>query len=118
MNPYIESIEWGKIKLSSITLKDVILAPDICEEWNWKIDGTTHKEGITIDAVVNLVNKADIFILSTGINNRIKINNKTIQYLIDHNKIVMIMQTEKAVIQYNKLIKSGNLVCALLHSTC
>ena len=127
--PKIKTFQWGIIDIEydgeTKTYKDAIIKPDGAIEWNWKLDGTRHNPGITIAAVENnrLYEKADIVILSRGVNKVLQTKKETERYvgeLKEDGQIddFMILQSNEAVKKYEELVESGKKVSVLLHSTC
>ena len=127
--PRIRNFEWGKIEVDyngmEYRFKDCVLTPNNATEWNWKLDGTEHDPGITIEAIEGnkLLDNVDIVILSKGINQVLKTMNETEQYLDEakKNKKILdyfILQSEQAVDEYTKRVDKGEKVAALFHSTC
>ena len=98
--------------------KDCRLWPGKAEEWDWNKTGMSHKPGIQIVDVQDLVDKADIFVLSCGMDLKLKVQKETVEYLRSKNKQVHFLETKKAVEEYNELVDQGKLVAALIHSTC
>ncbi len=126
-SPIIKHISWGKIQLEhngTLTTQlttytyDCKIWPGGSKKWDWKETGTHHDPGIQIADVQDLVDTADIFVLSRGMQEMLKVKQETIDFLKSKNKIVHVEQTEKAVEMYNKHVKEGKKVAALIHSTC
>lgn len=42
----IESIKWGQITVNGVNYKDIIISPNGCKEWDWRINDTHHFPGI------------------------------------------------------------------------
>ncbi len=128
MNISITSFKWGEIKTSDGKIyKDAIISPYVTSEWDWKKDGTCHSPGISAKAIhdnIMLHNELSEFytiILSTGINEKLKISKEALGVFsnIKHKYDLHILQSEKAVELYNKLIKNKKYCTVLLlHSTC
>ena len=128
MNISITSFKWGEIKTSQGKIyKDAIISPYGTFEWDWKKDGTRHSPGISAKALNDNVmlheGKSEFYtiILSTGIEEKLKISPGAMDVLgsITNEHDVHILQSEKAVELYNKLIKEKKYCTVLLlHSTC
>lgn len=137
MTPVVSEIKWGSVTIknkdgSEIKYKDCILTPEISFEWNFKTFGhpkngepvTSHQhktdltKGIQIHSVRDLLDKGDIFILSTGMTEDLGVHTSTVQYLKNKNKKVQVLKSDEAAKKHNELVKSGLRVVTLLHSTC
>ena len=129
MAPKITQFKWGIIEVlhngKHMTFKDAILTPNNAKSWNWKLDETRHKPGITVNAIANnkLCQSADIIILTKGVNLKLKTKKETIEYLENAKRDgliseFMILQSNEAVAVYGKFIEAGQKVAGLFHSTC
>ena len=118
ISPKITELKWGTVKTPDHTYKDAKLFPGGSRAWDWNKTGTQHVPGIQPADVEELVAKrADIIILSKGINERLQTKDETKSFLEDSDCEYYIMQTEKAVKKYNQLCENKS-VGALIHSTC
>lgn len=126
--PFVTKIAWGEITVQepngSLTQyddrtgKDCILLPTGSKPWDWLKTGMHHKPGIQVADVQNLLNEADIFILSRGMDLVLEVMPETITFLKNNKKEVHTLQSEEAVALYNKLTQEGKKVVGLIHSTC
>jgi hypothetical protein len=121
----IASLTWGQIKVqkedgSEASFKDAIVWWSGAEEWNWKVDGTTHPKGITVQALDHLLKYSEItdLILTRGMEGVLTVPNETIEAAQKAGVRVHIAFTRDAVELFNKLIKEGKKVGGLMHSTC
>lgn len=119
ISPKINSIEWGNILIDAdYEYKDAKLYPGGCRAWDWNETGTHHTPGIQPADVNELLEHgAEVIVLSKGFNERLQTAPKTEQFLVRKNIPYHILQTENAVLKYNKLRKDHR-VGALIHSTC
>lgn len=122
-SPKISSIEWGHIEVESTrknkAYKDAKLFPGGSKAWDWNETGTAHWVGIQPADVDDLLEHGtEILILSRGYHKHLRINQKTIDKLEDLEIQYMILPTDDAVDEYNRLADSGKPVGALIHSTC
>ena len=119
ISPKINSIKWGNVLVEDgNSYKDVKLFPGGSRTWDWNETGTSHSPGIQPADVEELVKHgAEVVILSKGFNERLKTMAKTEQYLTDKKISYHILQTEEAVLKYNKL-RQTKPTGALIHSTC
>ena len=120
--PRITKAVWGTITVAISDgikeYKDCRLWPQGTQAWDWNKTGMHHKPGIQIADVQDLVDKADIFVLSRGMHLVLQVPQETIDYLKSKNKQVHVLETKQAVEKYNELVAQGKRVAALIHSTC
>lgn len=119
-SPLIKDITWGAVNVEGLGgFRDVKLYPGGGREWDWSETGTHHDPGIQI-ADVNelLLNGAKIIVLSKGMWQRLKTAPETLEYLKAKNIPVYIEETTESVAIYNKLVREGEVVGGLFHSTC
>lgn len=132
----IKYVGWGDvvvdIRLKTKRFKDVIIEPTRAYKWdfkknfNKKIDDlyTSHQykkdktKGIQPYSVRNLLDKGSIFILTTGFHGDLGVNKKTIKFLKDEGKKVIVVNTKDVMHVFNDLAKRKKDVVALVHSTC
>ena len=118
-SPRISNISWGRIKVDDERpYKDAKLYPGGSREWNWNETSTHHNPGIQPADVQELLEKgAEVIVLSTGINERLQTDPRTIEMLKAKGVPYLILQTEEAVKKYNELCEKEP-VGGLFHSTC
>ena len=119
-SPRIDNKRRGRVQVEGYSkhFKDVKLYPGGAREWDWRETGTRHKPGIQPDDVQELLDHgADVVILSTGMQERLKVSSPTIQMLAEKNVEALVLNTKEAVERYNELRESIP-VAALIHSTC
>ena len=130
--PKFSTFVWGKIVITfgngtNKTFKDCVITTNgTAFEWNWKLDGTRHRPGITVEAINRnnlLDNAVDIVILTKGVNRKLQTKPQTVQHLKNAKKEgkikeYFILQSNKAVEKYKQLIQQGQKVAGLFHSTC
>ena len=116
---------------------DFKIWPTGSESWNWRAGrtcnhavSTRHAPGTQVADVVDLIDDADIFILSQGVDGNLLVQESTVKYLEDKGKTVYCLPTvkeskikgtiakESAIDLYNKLAKEGKRVAAIIHATC
>jgi hypothetical protein len=133
--PQIRSIEWGNVQIGQNSkiedFKDVVLEPTTFYNWDFK-EGfdpntdqkhTSHQykkdisKGIQPHSVRNLLDKGTTFILTTGFHDDLGVNQKTIKFLENNGKKVVVVNSSEVMDLYNKLSKKSKVV-ALVHSTC
>jgi hypothetical protein len=120
MQPLITNMEWGLIVLESgDTFKDVMLAPNFCQEWDWSSSGTSHSKGPQEEDIdLLLIMQVDTIILSRGMDLKLAVSPEIYQYCLSKVDNVIVCESKQAVEIYNCLVASGKRVGALLHSTC
>lgn len=118
-SPSIIHISWGQIKVEDGTeYKDAKLFPGGSQEWDWNETGTHHEPGIQPADVQELLEKgANVIVLSKGFEEKLQTSSDTIQILKERRISYHVLQTEEAVIKYNRLAQN-ELVGGLFHSTC
>jgi hypothetical protein len=118
-NRAISSFRWGQIVDSTgRAFKDARLFPGGVEEWDWRKTGTRHDPGIQIADLEDLfATKADVVILSRGVDLVLQVPTTTIDFARKYAANVLVLQSEQAIAEYNRLIASERVI-ALVHSTC
>ena len=87
--------------------------------WDWKETGTSHRPGIQLADIQELLdNGAEIIVLSTGQNQQLQIKDGVADLLKKQGLDVYVQETNQAVETYNQSARSGKPVGALIHSTC
>ena len=116
----ISAMSWGEIVMEDGPIfKDVMLAPGLIQEWDWRKSGTSHTKGIQISDIDFLIDHGiEALVLSRGYEVKLTISEATLKYAKSKLKKVLYGQSEAAVAEYNRLVKSGSRVGALIHSTC
>lgn len=118
ISPIITNLKWGEAKTLVNTYRDVRLWPNHEEGWDWSKTGTRHNPGVQIADLSDFIDKVDIIVLSQGVDGVLQIKPETLEYLRKLNKKIIVALTPTAVAEYNKLAKQGQLVGALIHTTC
>ena len=121
-SPEIEALEWGAVIVESgdgsQRYRDAKLWPGGSRGWDWGETGTHHEPGVQPADVRELVeNGAKIVVLSKGQQERLKVQQKTLDWLADRDVEVEVLESRQAVERYNELAASEQ-VGALIHSTC
>lgn len=124
-SPRIESISWGSLQVdgaderSAASYKDAKLFPGGSREWDWTETGTSHDPGVQPDDVAELLEKgADVVVLSRGMNERLKVQERTLRLLRERGIDVHVAQTRDAARLYNEHQARGEAVGGLFHTTC
>jgi len=117
--PEITNLSWGSVQTTDGTFKDAKLWPGGARSWDWNETGTSHKPGIQLADIQELLdNGAEIIVLSTGQNEQLQVKSDVVDHLKQRGIDVYVQETNQAVETYNKLARSGEPVGALIHSTC
>ena len=119
-SPEITHFSWGKLTIEGEAqpFKDACLFPGGAQPWDWRLTGTAHNPGIQpADVEPLLAHGATVIILSRGVLSRLNICPETLQLLKQKGVAVHILNTVRAVKQYNKL-RITTPIGALIHSTC
>jgi len=113
-------ISWGVVQINGQTFKDVMLAPGICKEWDWRASGTSHSKGPQKQDIDLLVatGELDYFILTRGMDFKLSISGSILEYVMLKVPNVIICGSEDVMDHYNDLVAKGERVAALIHSTC
>jgi hypothetical protein len=118
-SPKILAVCWGHMEVEGIGAgKDFKLYPGGGREWDWDETGTRHSPGIQpADVEELLAHGATAVVLSLGMNRRLQVDPRTLDYLDDWSAAAHVAETREAVKIYNDLAE-GVPVAGLFHSTC
>jgi hypothetical protein len=119
-SPLIPQHAWGHLEIEGKgSFRDAKLFPGGAKEWDWNETGTRHVPGIQPADVKELLEHgAEVIVLSKGVHERLQVKDETLQMLEQRNVATHVLQTDEAIALYNKLVNEGELVGALIHSTC
>jgi len=118
-SPKITNLSWGSVQTACGECKDAKLWPGGARRWDWKETGTSHRPGIQLADIQELLdNGAEIIVLSTGQNQQLQIKDGVVDHLKQRGISVYVQETNQAVKTYNQFARSGEPVGALIHSTC
>ena len=119
-SPRIIDVSWGRLEVDGEAepYKDAKLFPGGSCEWNWRETGTSHKPGIQIADVQELLDHgAKVVVLSRGMAECLHVPSETLEFLEQRQITVHVLPTQYAVSLYNKLAQS-EAVGGLFHTTC
>ncbi|XP_078604039.1 mth938 domain-containing protein-like isoform X2 [Branchiostoma floridae x Branchiostoma japonicum] len=104
-SPKINNLSWGSMRVEGGgSYKDCKVWPGGSRAWDWRETGTNHTPG---------VQPADLDeILKKGVPQR------TIDHVQRQGVECIVLQTESAVDEYNKMASAGKKVGGVFHSTC
>lgn len=119
-SPRILSLGWGKMEVEHLGRgKDFKLWPGGGRPWDWSEFGTGHSRGIQLDDVKELVEHgAKVIVLTRGMLLRLRIPDRTKNYLERKNIEVVIASTKAGMKIYNEYVEKNVPVAGLFHSTC
>lgn len=119
-SPRIIDVSWGCLEVEGKTepYKDAKLFPGGSREWNWRDTNTSHRPGIQIADVQELLDHgAKVIVLSRGMAECLHVPRETLEFLQEQQIAVHVLPTQHAVALYNKLAQTEP-VGGLFHSTC
>ena len=116
----ITNVSWGRLEVEGKAepYKDAKLFPGGSREWNWRETKTSHRPGIQIADVQELLDQgAKVVVLSRGMAECLHVPRETLDFLKERQIPVHVLPTEQAVALYNKLAPTEP-VGGLFHTTC
>ncbi|XP_023777736.1 mth938 domain-containing protein isoform X1 [Cyanistes caeruleus] len=120
-SPEIASLSWGQMKVKgcSTTYKDCKVWPGGSRTWDWRETGTNHSPGVQPADLEEVVKKGvKTMVIGRGMSEALQVPASTVDYLKKNGIDVLVLQTEKAVAEYNALAAQGVKVGGVFHSTC
>jgi hypothetical protein len=119
-SPRINQVSWGRLDVEGEAepYKDAKLFPGGSREWDWRATQTSHRPGIQIADVQELLDHgAKVIVLSRGMAECLHVPQETLAYLKERQIPVHVLPTQHAVALYNKLART-EAVGGLFHTTC
>jgi hypothetical protein len=119
-SPRITHVSWGRLEVEGEAerYKDAKLFPGGSREWNWRETGTTHRPGVQVADVQELLDHgAKVVVLSRGMAECLYVPRETLNFLKDRQIATHVLPTKEAVALYNKLAENEP-VGGLFHTTC
>ncbi|XP_050934944.1 mth938 domain-containing protein isoform X1 [Lates calcarifer] len=147
-SPEIASLSWGhmKVKGCSSSYKDCKVWPGGSRTWDWRETGTDvsgsrirsqthtyrstllftcsmshpqHYPGVQPADLEEVLKKGiDLLVIGRGMSEALQVPSSTVDFVKQKGVDVRVLQTEKAVAEYNKLASQGAKVGGVFHSTC
>ncbi|XP_053728705.1 mth938 domain-containing protein [Synchiropus splendidus] len=120
-SPTIASLSWGhmKVKGCSSSYKDCKVWPGGSRTWDWRETGTDHYPGVQPADLEEVLRKGvDLLVIGRGMSEALQVPPSTLDFVKQKGVQVQVLQTEKAVAEYNKLAEQGAKVGGVFHSTC
>jgi len=119
-SPRITNVSWGRLEVEGKAepYKDAKLFPGGSREWNWRDTGTSHRPGIQIADVQELLEHGSkVVVLSRGMAECLHVPRETLDFLKERGITTHVLPTQHAVSLYNKLAQAES-VGGLFHTTC
>jgi len=115
MAPYIDSYEFGRIKIDGRSYsQDLIICPDKVRENWWRKDGhRLHPEDLA--SVMEL--GPHTIIIGSGANGILKVPDKTREWISEKGSELIVLPTRAACDLYNQLSTKAKVIAGL-HLTC
>ena len=113
-------VTWGNLEVEgeSERYKDAKLFPGGSRQWNWRETQTSHKPGVQIADVRELLEHgAKVVVLSRGMAECLHVPRETLDFLKEREIPVHVLPTQHAVALYNTLAQT-EAVGGLFHTTC
>ncbi|XP_022073530.2 mth938 domain-containing protein [Acanthochromis polyacanthus] len=120
-SPQIRSLSWGLMTVegSSAPYKDCKVWPGGSRTWDWRETGTDHCPGVQPADLEEVLKKGvDLLVIGRGMSEALQVPSTTLDFVQQKGVEVRVLQTEKAVAEYNKLAIQGAKVGGVFHSTC
>jgi hypothetical protein len=119
-SPRIQHVSWGRLQVEGKAepYKDAKLFPGGSRDCNWRDTNTSHRPGIQIADVQELLELGSkIIVLSRGMAECLHVPRETLDFLKARQIPVHVLPTQHAVSLYNKLAQT-EAVGGLFHTTC
>ena len=119
-SPRINHVSWGRLEVQeqSEPYRDAKLFPGGSRDWNWRETNTSHRHGIQIADVQELLDHGSkVVVLSRGMAECLHVPQGTLDFLKERQIAVHVLPTQHAVALYNKLAQTEP-VGGLFHTTC
>jgi hypothetical protein len=119
-SPRITNVSWGQLEVDGEAgpYKDAKVFPGGSREWNWRETKTSHRPGIQIADVRELLDRGSkVVVLSRGMAECLNVACETLDFLKKQQIPVHVLPTQHAVALYNKLAETEP-VGGLFHTTC
>jgi len=116
----IKHVSWGRLEVEGEAepYKDAKLFPGGSRERNWRETQTSHRPGIQIADVQELLDHgANVVVLSRGMAECLHVTRETLAFLKERQITVHVLPTKEAAALYNKLAETEP-VAGLFHTTC
>ncbi|KAL0973087.1 hypothetical protein UPYG_G00198780 [Umbra pygmaea] len=109
-SPEIVTLSWGhmKVKGCSSGYKDCKVWPGGSRGWDWRETGTEHRPGVQPADLEEVLQKGvETLVIGRGMNEALQVPSSTVDYVRKKGVELTVLQTEKAVTEYNNLVNKG-----------
>ncbi|XP_020363574.1 mth938 domain-containing protein isoform X1 [Oncorhynchus kisutch] len=120
-SPEIASLSWGhmKVKGCSSSYKDCKVWPGGSRAWDWRETGTDHHPGVQPADLEEVLQKGvATLVIGRGMSEALQVPPSTVDFVRQRGVELIVLQTEKAITEYNNLVGQGAKVGGIFHSTC
>ncbi|KAJ7995685.1 hypothetical protein DPEC_G00247140 [Dallia pectoralis] len=120
-SPEIVSLSWGHMMVEGrpSAYKDCKVWPGGSCGWDWRETGTEHHPGVQpADLEEVLLKGVETLVIGRGMSEALQVPSSTVDYVKKRGVDLRVLQTEKAVKEYNNLVGQGVKVGGVFHSTC
>lgn len=118
-SPTIDELRWGSVATEVGRFRDAKLWPGGGRGWDWNETGTSHVPGVQASDVAELLEHgARIIVLGCGQHERLQVTDDALDHIRAAGAEAEILESNAAVTRYNELVRQGEHVGALVHSTC
>ncbi|XP_029458051.1 mth938 domain-containing protein [Rhinatrema bivittatum] len=120
-SPEIAKLSWGSMRVEGCpqVYKDCKVWPGGSRTWDWRETGTNHHPGVQPADLEEVIKKGvKTLVIGRGMDEALQVPSSTVDYVKKNGIDVLVLQTEKAVKEYNTLAAQGVKVGGVFHSTC
>ncbi|XP_041732136.1 mth938 domain-containing protein-like [Coregonus clupeaformis] len=108
-----------KVKGCSSSYKDCKVWPGESRAWDWSETGTDHQSGVHPADLEEVLQKGvETLVIGRGMSEALQVPSSTVDFVRQRGVELRVLQTEKAVTEYNNLVGQGAKVGGVFHSTC
>lgn len=87
--------------------------------WDWRETGTDHHPGVQPADLEEVLQKGvATLVIGRGMNEALQVPSSTVDFVRQRGVELIVLQTEKAITEYNNLVGQGAKVGGIFHSTC
>lgn len=108
-SPRIKHVSWGRLEVEGEAepYEDAKLFLGGSREWNWRETQTSHRPGIQIADVRELLEHGSkVVVLSRGMAECLHVPDETLDFLKERQIAVQVLPTQHAVALYNELAQT------------
>lgn len=87
--------------------------------WDWRETGTDHHPGVQPADLEEVLQKGvSTLVIGRGMSEALQVPSSTVDFVRQRGVELIVLQTEKAITEYNNLVGQGAKVGGIFHSTC